>query len=387
MMSASETIQAMYAAINRRDLESAIAYVDPDCVYQDLNFAREFTGKAAVRELFAESMSSVPDDFQFIIDEITTGDALSVGLTWHVELGGIVFPNTRGVSFYKLSPSSGLLIYGRDIVESPIKPGKVAFAIIRAVTPLARRFLKPTTTTTSHQWLSRALWALVVIYVTVLLLSAPNQLLPGDPIWAIQPETIKEILAESLNFFFVLPILGFTLGPLIGISAPVVHPASEAFFNFAEAWIFMFLPLLLLDKRGKNLPQVALWSAEMFLTNVFLIPYMAQRLAQPTVDAEEVEKVEKGWVARSFGLIGLVVGTGAIAWFCLARPEFGSFAERGQYFLHKLATDRVSIAFCVDLILFWVFQSWLMGAVMPKEAGTRFLRFIPFWGLASWLLV
>lgn len=141
-MTASQLIQAMYAAINRRDLAAAIAYVDDNCVYQDLNFSQAFTGKAAVKKLFEDAMNSVPEDFQFIIDDITTGDEYAVGLTWHVELDGIVFPNTRGASFYRLSPTSKLLIYGRDLVESPLKPGKVAFAIIRAVTPLARRLLK-----------------------------------------------------------------------------------------------------------------------------------------------------------------------------------------------------------------------------------------------------
>lgn len=143
MKPANEKITALYAAINRRDLDGAMAYVDDNCVYQDLNFPRAFSGKAAVRKLFEESIASVPNDFKFVIDEITTGDELSVGMTWHVELDGVVFPNTRGASFYKMSSESGLLIYGRDVVESPVKLGKVAFAIIRAVTPLARKFLKP----------------------------------------------------------------------------------------------------------------------------------------------------------------------------------------------------------------------------------------------------
>lgn len=239
--------------------------------------------------------------------------------------------------------------------------------------------------TQSEQRLSKILWVLVVIYVTVLLLSPPGQLLPGEPIWAIKPETIAEVMAESLNFFFVLPILSAVLEPVYDLSAPVVHPASEAFFNFAEAWILMFLPLLLLDRRGQALPRVALWSAAMFLTNVFLIPYMAQRLVQPVVNCSD--QSEKGLLARGFGLVGFVVGTGAIAWFLFARPEFGPVAERGRYFLQKLTTDRVTIAFCVDLGLFWIFQIWLMGAIAQSKKGKRYLRFIPFWGLAMWLLV
>ncbi|WP_240518649.1 hypothetical protein [Leptolyngbya sp. BC1307] len=229
--------------------------------------------------------------------------------------------------------------------------------------------------------LSQLLWGLVVLYVAVLLLSPPDQLLPGEPIWAIKPDTLTEVLSESLNFFFVLPILG----KLLNTSAPVVHPAAEAFFNFSEAWIFMFLPLMLLDRRGQNLPRGALWGAAMFLTNVFLMPYMAQRLRQPAVTDQPMP--EKGWLARSFGLVGGIVGLGAIAWLCLARPEFGSLADRGLYFWQKLATDRVTIAFCVDLLLFWIFQIWLMGEIIPKDSKEHSLRWVPFWGLAVWLLI
>ena len=201
--------------------------------------------------------------------------------------------------------------------------------------------------------LSGLLWMLAIAYVAILLLSSPNWLLPGEPIWAVKPETLNEILKESLNFFFALPILSFLAAPLVDVPAPVVHPAAEAFFNFAEAWILMFLPLMLLDNRGSRLPRVALWSAAMFLTNVFLIPYMAQRLKG---DASDLA-VEKGLLARLFGWVGLIVGTGAIAWFGLARPEFGGWAERWGYFVGKVAGDRVTIAFCVDLSLFWLFPN------------------------------
>ncbi|NEP15596.1 MAG: nuclear transport factor 2 family protein [Leptolyngbya sp. SIO4C1] len=140
-MSASEVVRAMYAAINRRDVEGAIAFIDENCVYQDFNFPQPFEGKAAVRSLFEESCNNVPPTLTFVIDDITAGDPLAVGMTWHVELDGIAFPNGRGASFYRLSERSGKVIFARDIVEPPVKPGKVAFAIIRLVSPLVRRVL------------------------------------------------------------------------------------------------------------------------------------------------------------------------------------------------------------------------------------------------------
>lgn len=139
---ASEIIQAMYDAINRRDVDGAIAFIDDDCTYQDFNFPKPFQGKAAIRTLFEESCQKIPEALQFVIDDITTGDSLAVGLTWHVELDGIPFPNGRGASFYRLSETTGKMIFARDIVEPPIKPGRMAFSIIRWVSPLVRRFLR-----------------------------------------------------------------------------------------------------------------------------------------------------------------------------------------------------------------------------------------------------
>jgi len=130
-MNASDVIQSLYDAINRRDIEAAIEYVDEACVYEDLNFPQPFQGKDAVRELFSESCQSVPDDLQFVIDEITTGDRNSVGVLWHVEIAGIPFPNGRGTSFYRLSETTGKLIFARDLVEPPLKPGKFSLYIIR----------------------------------------------------------------------------------------------------------------------------------------------------------------------------------------------------------------------------------------------------------------
>ena len=139
MNQAATKIQAIYTAINHRDIPQAVALIDEQCRYEDLNFSNTFIGKAAVEGLFAESSQAVPEDFQFVIDDIV-GDDLAVGVTWHVELNNISFPNGRGVSFYRFS-SDGKLIYARDCVEPAIKPGKAAFAIIRLVTPLVRYWL------------------------------------------------------------------------------------------------------------------------------------------------------------------------------------------------------------------------------------------------------
>ncbi len=390
---AHKTIQSIYEAINRRDINAAMEWIDDRCIYEDLNFPQPFRGKEAVRQLLEESCKGIPDELQFVIDDLTTGDCLAVGVLWHVELDGIPFPNGRGVSFYRFSEVTGKLVNARDLVEPPIKPGKVAFFIIRLVSPLVRRLLKhqhnktiqkksPSDRPTgkSRSFLSFVFWLMASAYIYVLLLSPPGQLVPGEPAWAMRPETIQEILNESLNFFLILPLLNLT--GLHYIEAPTVHPILEALFNFAEAWIFMFLPLLLADRSTAHLPKILIWSMAMFGTNAVLTPYMALRYSAPIPPA--LEETDKGGLASIFGWIGLSVGIIALIWGFVGRPEFGDLAERMKYLVEQVMTDRVTLAFCVDLMLFSVFQALLLGAVNSRIG---WLRFVPFWGLAVWLIV
>lgn len=230
---------------------------------------------------------------------------------------------------------------------------------------------------------SALLWILSVVYIYLLLLSPPGQILPGEPIWAIQPQTLQELWNESVNFFFIVPILN-----LIGLKyllAPSVHPWIEAQFNFAEAWMLMFLPLMLADKRTQGFPKVLIWGLAMFLTNTFLIPYMAVRAIKPQTVPED--KPSTGLVGRVFGVIGITIGVISLIWSIVARPEFGDLTARYEYFIDDLLHNRVTIAFCVDLLLFTLFQVVLLGAIEPPNSGKRWLRFIPFWGLAVWLLI
>lgn len=97
--------------------------------------------------------------------------------------------------------------------------------------------------------------------------------LPGEPAWAVAPDTLREVIAESTDFFFVLPLLNKCGFDLLG-AAPQVHPVTLGVFNFAEAFIFMLLPPLLMDRKGRDLPTVKLWSFAMFLTNALMLPYM-----------------------------------------------------------------------------------------------------------------
>lgn len=227
------------------------------------------------------------------------------------------------------------------------------------------------------------LWVLALIYIYVLLLSPSGQLLPGEPVWAIKPETIQEILNESINFFFILPILN-----LLGfhyIQAPVVHPWQQALFNFALSWMFMFLPVMLEDKKSRGLPKVLIWSLAMFLTNTFLIPYMALRESHSILKDQDSNKINITLIKRVFGWTGLIVGAVALIW-CFIGTEFADINQRAQYFIQHALPERLTIAFCVDLILFALIQFILLGSIEPVESNKRWLRFIPFLGMVIWLL-
>jgi len=266
----------MYDAINRRDVAAALEFVDDDILYEDFNFPTPFRGKAAVKKLFEQSCDGIPDDLLFIVDECTDGGSLGVGMTWYVEIEGEPFPNARGASFYRINPASGKVVYARDVVEPPFKLGDVSFSIIRAVAPLVKQQLRKqkeerlaagrsgesqtddavskSEGSSGNPVQAAGLAALGALYWFVLLLSPPGWGgLPGEPMWAVAPDTLNGVIAESTDFFFVLPLLNQAGVDLLG-AAPAVHPVTLGVFNFAEAFVFMLLPLLLMDRKGRDLP-------------------------------------------------------------------------------------------------------------------------------------
>ncbi|GLJ12885.1 hypothetical protein SUGI_0199820 [Cryptomeria japonica] len=221
----------------------------------------------------------------------------------------------------------------------------------------------------------------------------------GDPVWAIKPETIKTLLDLSLNFFFVDPLAN--LAGIHLLEAPVVHPTVEALFNFVIGWTLMFAPLLFTDRKrdryGGSLE--ALWVVQMFLTNTLLLPYMAIRLSERSSNSlSNSEKTKSGFQsvmisgARIIGIVGGLVGVISILWalFGRANDGFGSLADRWDFFLNYLGTDRPGYAFIWDICLYSIFQPWLIGDNLEnldesKAETVRYLRFIPYLGLVAYL--
>ena len=100
--------------------EEALACFDDDVVYQDLNFARPFAGKAQVRAFLDEF--DIPG-LTFVPDKISDGEDACC-FTWEVDLGVEGAARVKGISFYACERSRGraLVAYVRDIPESTAKP-------------------------------------------------------------------------------------------------------------------------------------------------------------------------------------------------------------------------------------------------------------------------
>ncbi|KAH0468448.1 hypothetical protein IEQ34_003481 [Dendrobium chrysotoxum] len=265
--------------------------------------------------------------------------------------------------------------------------------------------------------LQSSLWAAEAAYILWLFL-LPYA--PGDPVWAINSNTVNDLVGLSLNFFFVLPLAN--LGKLMGyleamqfisfdfslkvvglhvIQAPVLHPMAEGLFNFVIGWTFLFAPLLFTDRRRGRFKGSLdlLWGFQMFLTNTFLIPYMAIRLNNMSSDADQPppKPSKLGLLmtngARPVGLIGGIVCFVSVIWalFGRADSDFGDFANRWQFLELYIQSERLAYAFIWDIFLYAIFQPWLIGdnlqnvKISDKEL-VSVLRYIPVLGLVAYLL-
>ena len=140
--SASAVVRNFYGGINAHDVDSVQYLIADNCVYEDLVFPQPFVGRKEILEFFKKFTNSTSKDLQFVIDDLSTEDSSSVGVTWHLEWKGKAFPFSKGCSFYRLEMINGRrqITYGRDCVEPAIKPGDATLTVIRSVTWLLQKF-------------------------------------------------------------------------------------------------------------------------------------------------------------------------------------------------------------------------------------------------------
>ncbi|KAF8714980.1 hypothetical protein HU200_027524 [Digitaria exilis] len=242
--------------------------------------------------------------------------------------------------------------------------------------------------------LQAALWGAEAAYILWLFLLPYS---PGDPVWAISQATISDLIGLSLNFFFILPLVNSAGVHLL--ESPVLHPMAEGLFNFVIAWTLMFAPLLFTDSRRDRYKGSldVLWGFQMFLTNTFLIPYMAIRLNDPETDQPPAARSQLGSVmvkgAQLVGAVGGAVCILSIVWALFGRADagFGDIAERWQYVQTYVFSERLAYAFLWDIFLYSIFQPWLIGDnIQNVKADTvefvNVVKFVPVVGLVAYLL-
>lgn len=225
-----------------------------------------------------------------------------------------------------------------------------------------------------------ALWAVWLFYVGFLLLS---DLPPGPSLLHTPPATVQTVIALSLNFWFVLP----TIAPPI---APVVHPALEGLFNLLIAWALLFWGFLI-DRRHQRVPMLPFLIGTALLTNVFYLAWLALRQPNSQPPTEPLNRLEA--VSESRGLPGFLTAIALISilWASLARPEFGDLPTRWQALLNLITHDRLTFSFIADLLVFWLFQAWLIKDDMARRNWQHpptywIVRLLPFIGLVIYLV-
>ncbi len=229
-------------------------------------------------------------------------------------------------------------------------------------------------------WLPRTLAAVAwVIYIGYLLLS---DFPPGASLLHTEPATLRLALDLSLNFGFVLPLL-------FPASAPELNPLLEALFNLVVAWGLLFWGFLL-DGRGQRWPMLPFLIGTAFLTNVFYLPWLALRSPQtrpPNAPLNWLERLAEGRILP-LGILAVILAVGA--WAIWGHPGLSDWATRWQGLVALFGSDRLTYSFGVDLLVFWLFQGWLVPDDMARRQWQSawalwVARLVPCFGLILYL--
>lgn len=370
-----QSVRSYFEAWNRRDMETACDAFTDDATYEDTQYAGAFQGRDALRAHLFKVADALPPSFQFCIDEISDGGA-AIGVQWHVENNGEALPFTRGCSMYKVN-EFGKITSGFDVPEpAPFKPGSNSLYVLGLASKIIAEPMRAVPLLT---------W---VAYVSIVFFS--NGIVPGPDATQLDPATWDEVLGLSLNFWLISPLLHLPF-------APVIHPGLEGIFNLLLAWAAAFAGFLSDGRPARPSGSMAPTVLGMqLLTNAVYLPYLATRSPEDgqVVYRDELDPTEAAVSeSRALGPLLAAVGTGSIAWFAAARPEFGDWSTRLASLGKLLSNDRLGSSFVIDLVLFSFFQGWLVdddlarrGVAPGEEPALRgAAKFVPFYGLCAYL--
>jgi len=134
---ATKQVLELYSALDRRDMATVDSILSPDVYYHDLGLYNDAFEDYDALKAFFTAWADFPEDVSIVPDDYTTDGRGAVSIVWHVEVGGIPMPFSRGCSFYKVD-DDGRVVFGRDVVEFLIKTGDATFPIMGAMMPVVR---------------------------------------------------------------------------------------------------------------------------------------------------------------------------------------------------------------------------------------------------------
>jgi len=180
--------------------------------------------------------------------------------------------------------------------------------------------------------------------------------------------------ASNRRFVSLLLFVGIAELPECSIRSS----GTSCRFNLAESWIFAVLPALWKDKRRIARPLLfILWlTLGINLTNAFLAPYLL--LTELRTDSSSLPERRKNRIVSAvFGSIAT-----AVIGYALYQGVRAVSVKDWMKFAELARTGRTYLAFCIDIVLFSVFQPLLLGRINGK---TRPIDCVPFVGLIAWL--
>ena len=484
-------VERYFEAWNRRNIALALSCFSNNIYYDDTQFSKPFEGKDQLAEHLIYVADCVPDSFYYVIDELSVGQVqrggrrgssvprfrngrrvssgndqrslrdnrrdsirfdddgrptVSVSALWHVENEFGPLPYARGCSFFKIDPSTNLIV---EVYEFPepavIKPGSTG---LRTLSLASKLIEEP------KRLLPFVAW---VAYVYVVFFS--KGILPGKDFYHTDPSTWMEVQNLSFNFMFIAPTLKLPV-------AAKLHPMLEGVFNGLLAWAAMFWGFLSDDRTGfgtgydrdldmtgrsaryyerlmqnqeqefengivvvppvsitkRNLiPLLPIVIGMQFLTSAFFLPYLFARTSERRYVSEyeqfdrrgpgplrvrplyreELDKTQILGEWRGLGILLGSIGLYALWWGAGGRvedaKEFGppiwESGKRTTEFMKILANDRIAATIILDFWVFGFFQGWLVdddwrrrGRSLDEESFLRNVaKFVPFFGLAAYL--
>eukprot|EP00429_Kryptoperidinium_foliaceum_P025911 CAMPEP_0176152906 /NCGR_PEP_ID=MMETSP0120_2-20121206/78099_1 /TAXON_ID=160619 /ORGANISM="Kryptoperidinium foliaceum, Strain CCMP 1326" /LENGTH=311 /DNA_ID=CAMNT_0017489931 /DNA_START=54 /DNA_END=986 /DNA_ORIENTATION=+ len=201
---------------------------------------------------------------------------------------------------------------------------------------------------------------------------------PLKPGWPASDADFQPVLEDSYHFFYLSELLN-------NADAPYVIPPRLAVFNVVEAWIFAMLPALWKDKQ-RRLPLPVLLGSWLLLginlTNAFLAPYLAiTELRSNKVDPSSADDSgSASIVGKAFPRIFGAVASAVVAYALYQSAEIATSSDWSDFW-DLIRTDRSYLAFCVDPVLFSIFQPILLRRVKTSNDS---IDYVPFLGLVAW---